>query len=146
MQRLNSDKMRSRATVGLATFFSAKAPQSGQWIQTPPRVQQGLLHTLALHLGSASTVWWSAGICSLMQITRRWKQRFDETVGRAVPYIDQLSKRRRYLYICSRSGTPIESWPKEAGRQPIKERRTADSAKAARICRLLRFPTRTSTS
>lgn len=110
----------------------------------PHRVQEALSHTLALPLWRASRVWWSAGISLVMQITTRWKRRFDGAVDRASPYIEKLLGRRRHLYICSRCGMPIESWPKEASRQQIKEQRTTDSAKAAGPCRFLRFPTRLS--
>src|ERR1017187_4763271 len=47
---------------GRVTFFNAKSSQTGQWIQAPHRVQEARSHTLALPLGSASRVWWSAGI------------------------------------------------------------------------------------
>jgi hypothetical protein len=48
--------------VELVTFCNANSSQAGQWIQAPHRVQEALSHTLALPLGSASGVWWSAGI------------------------------------------------------------------------------------
>ena len=47
-----------------------------------------------------------------MQITRRCKRRFDETVRRRSLYISPNLGRRRHLYVCSCCGMPIESWPK----------------------------------
>jgi hypothetical protein len=131
---------------GPLTFFNAKSSQAGQWIQAAPhRVQETRSHALALPPGSASRVWWSAGISLVMQITRRWKRRFHETLRRVTSYFGQLfGRRRKHLYICSRCGMPIESWPKGASRQQVEERRTTDSARAAWVCRLLRFPTRQS--
>jgi hypothetical protein len=94
----------------------------------------------------APRVWWSAGISLVLQITRRFKRCFDEAAGRATSYIEKLSniKRSRHIPICSRCGMAIESWPKQATRQQIKESRTSDSAEAARLCRVLPFPTKTS--
>ena len=48
----------------------------------------------------ALRVWWSAGISVVMQITRRFKRRFDEAVG-LHHVLKNYYKRSRHITICS---------------------------------------------
>jgi hypothetical protein len=75
---------------GQVTFFNAKSSQAGQWIQAPPsRSRTTVAHACPPpweRFEGLVVCWNFFG----MQITRRWKRRFDEAVRRVTPYLEKL--------------------------------------------------------